>query len=284
MKLDLRIAQVIILFSIIFISINSYEQAWAQNSTLEEDMLVGPLYDFLDNNSVLDFLLFIIGVAVYSLFVWYFYRFISKRDLLPKFFYPLTNEKNESKIKIVKYTVAYLGVFPLIVFAWFIVLAFFVFLIGKEMPFEIALFVSLIIIAVVRILSYYREDASKEVAKMIPYAILSIFLTSLVVFNDPNFLTEKHLNLIPTHFVKNLEEIASAIIIITIFEFSFRFAFIIKRRLLPVSEKKLEESIETEVEEITKAHFKKMEQKQNEAERKIDELLKKLKDAEKNHS
>ena len=284
MKLDLRIAQVIILFSIIFISINSHEQAWAQNSTLEEDMLVGPLFDFLDNNSVLDFLLFIIGVAVYSLFVWYFYRFISKRDLLPKFFYPVFNEKNVSKIKIVGYSAAYLGVFPLIVFAWFIVLAFFVFLIGKETPFEIALFVSLVIIAVVRILSYYREEASKEVAKMIPYAILSIFLTSLVVFNDPNFLTEKHFNLIPTHFVKNLEEIASAIIIITIFEFSFRAAFIIKRKILPKSDKKLEESIETEVEEITKAHFKKMEQRQIDAEKKIDDLLKKVKDTEKSNS
>jgi hypothetical protein len=284
MKLDLRIAQVIILFSIIFISINSHEQAWAQNSTLEEDMLVGPLFDFLDNNSVLDFLLFIIGVAVYSLFVWYFYRFISKRDLLPKFFYPVFNEKNVSKIKIVGYSAAYLGVFPLIVFAWFIVLAFFVFLIGKEMPFEIALFVSLVIIGVVRILSYYREEASKEVAKMIPYAILSIFLTSLVVFNDPNFLTEKHFNLIPTHFIGNLEQIASAIIIITIFEFSFRAAFIIKRKILPKSDKKLEESIETEVEAITKAHFKKMEQRQIDAEKKIDDLLKKLKDAEKSNS
>ena len=132
MKLDLRIAQAIFFFSLIFISINSSDQAWAQNSTLDEDLIIGPLSDFLNNNSVLEFLLFIVGVAVYSLFVWYFYRFISKRDLLPKFFYPLTNEKNESKIKIAGYTVAYLGVFPLIVFAWFIVLAFFVFFIGKE--------------------------------------------------------------------------------------------------------------------------------------------------------
>ena len=119
---------------------------------------------------------------------------------------------------------------------------------------------------------------------MIPYAILSFFLTSLVVFNDPNFITEKHFNLIPSHFMENLAQIANAIIIITIFEFSFRAAFIIKRRILPKSDKKLEESIETEVEAITKAHFKKMEQKQIDAEKKIDDLLKKLKDAEKTHS
>ena len=119
---------------------------------------------------------------------------------------------------------------------------------------------------------------------MIPYAILSFFLTSLVVFNDPNFITEKHFNLIPSNFMENLAQIANAIIIITIFEFSFRAAFIIKRKILPKSDKKLEDSIETEVEEITKARFKKMEQKQNETEKKIDDLLEKLKDAEKTHS
>jgi len=50
---------------------------------------------------------------------------------------------------------------------------------------------------------------------------------------------------------------------------------------LPVSDKILEEEIESEVESITKTHFKKMEDKQKALENKIDELMKKLKDAEK---
>ena len=284
MKLDFKITQIIILFGIMFISTNSFEYAWAQNSTLEDDLLDESPSSFLFADSMLEFLLFIIGVAAYSLFVWYFYRFISKRDLLPKLFYPITNEKNTSKIKLLGYSAVYMGVFPLMVFVWFIVLSFFVFFIGKEMPFEIALFVSLVIIAVVRILSYYREDASKEIAKMIPYAILSFFLTSLAVFNDPNFITEKHFGTIPTHFMENLEQIASAIIIISIFEFSFRIAFIIKRRLFPVSEEKLEETLETEVEAITKAHFQKMEQKEKDLDNKMDELMKKLNESKKEDS
>jgi hypothetical protein len=284
MILNLRVIQAIILFSIIFISINSYEQAWAQNSTFTDELLNEPLSFFSEGDTLFEFLLFIIGIGIYSLFVWYFYRFISKRDLLPESFYPASHEKKISKIKHLGYIAIYVSAFPAIIFVWFIVLAFFVFFVSKEMPFEIAIFISMAIIAVVRILAYFREDSAKEVAKNVPYAILAFLLTSAAIYADPNFFTEKNLSLIPTQFVESFREIVNGIMVIALFEFSFRVAFIFKRRFWPVADKKLEEEIESEVEEITKAHFKKMEQKQNESEKKIDELIKKLKDVEKAHS
>jgi hypothetical protein len=230
------------------------------------------------------FLLFVIGIGIYSLFVWYFYRFISKRDVLPKSFYPVSFEKNVSKVKTLGYVALYVFAFPAIIFVWFIVLAFFVFFVSKEMPFEIAIFISMAIIAVVRILAYYREEAAKEIAKMIPYAILAFLLTSAAIYADPNFFTEKNLSLIPTQFVESFRKIVNGIIVIALFEFSFRAVFIIKRRFWPVSEKILEDEIETEVEAITKAHFKKMEEKEKKLENKIDELMKKLRDTEKENS
>jgi hypothetical protein len=135
------------------------------------------------------------------------------------------------------------------------------------------------IIAVVRIISYYREDAAREIAKMIPYAILAFFLTSAAVYQDPNFFSEKELRSIPPLFMEHLESIVVAVILVSIFEYSFRIAFIIKRRYRPVSDKILKEEIETEVEEITKEHFKKMEDKQKELEKKLEATLKKLEDS-----
>ena len=152
------------------------------------------------------------------------------------------------------------------------------------MPFDIALFVSMAIIAVVRILSYYREEAAKEIAKMIPYAILSFLLTSAAVYADPSFFNEKQLGSIPIQFMESLGGILSAMAVVTIFEITFRIAFIVKRKFLPVSEKILEEEIETEVEAITKAHFKKMEEKEKKLENKIDELMNKLRDTQKENS
>jgi len=283
MKMNLRLAPIaIILFGMIFISITSFEQAWAQNSTSTTDLIWNVFLS--DGSKLLEFLLFVIGIALYSLFVWYFYRFISKRDLLPRIFYPFSNDKKVTKKLTVVYTACYLVAFPIITFVWFMVLSFFVFLISKDMPFEIALFISMAIIAVVRILSYYKEAASSEIAKMIPYAILSFFLTSVAVFSEPSFFSEKEFGSIPLKVIEHLGGIIAAMAVVSIFEFAFRIVFIIKRRFLPVSEKKLEDEIESEVESIAKAHFKKMDDKEKELENKIDDLMKKLKDSEKTNS
>jgi len=257
---------------------NSFEQVWAQDSTFVDDLLNSSI--FSEDSRIWVFLLFIIGIAIYALFVWYFYRFISKRDLLPKFFYPVSKGQNVSKVKFVGYAAVYMGTFPTIILAWFMVLSFFVFFISKQMPFEIALFISMTIIGVVRILAYYREDAAKEVAKMIPYALLSFFLTTAVVFAEPNFFTDKELGLIPIKIAEHFTEILTALAVITIFEFSFRIIFIIKRKILPVADKQLEDTIQTEVEEISKAHFKKMDEKEKNLEKKFEEMMQKLKDSE----
>jgi len=280
MKSVTRVLQIGILFFVILISLNSLEPAWAQEESLANSLLENSI--FSGDSNVGTFLIFVIGIAIYALFVWYFYRFISKRNLLPKFFYPLSDEQSISKIKLAGYVATYVGAFPLITFVWFIVLAFFVFFISKEMPFEISLFVSMTVIAVVRILAYYREDAAKEIAKMIPYALLSFFLTSAVVYADPNFFTDKELRAIPEKIIEHLPEIIDALVVIVLFEFSFRLGFIIKRRIWPASEKQLDETIESEVESISKVYFKKMQDKQTKLEDRIEELQKKLDDSEKN--
>ena len=272
-----------LLIAVIFFSIFVIEQAWAQDSEpFAKNLFEDPVSFFHpDGGKGFAFFLFLIGIAIYSLFVWYFYRFISKRDLLPKKFYWISNKQNMSKVKTVEYTAVHFSLFPLIAFVWFTVLSFFIFLVAKDMQFNIAIFVSMAIIGVVRILSYYREEAAKEVAKMIPYAILSFLLTSAAVYADPNFFTEKQLGSIPQQFVEHFEGILAAILIITVFEFTFRFAFIIKRKIWPVSDKKLEDEIEQEIDDRIKAHYIKMENKEKNLEKKFEEMMKKLKDSEK---
>jgi len=269
---------IVAIFSFIFI----IDQAWAQDSeSLGKGFFEDPASHFLESDgSGITFLLFIIGIAIYSLFVWYFYRYISKRDMFPKFFYILEKEETPSKAKVATFAAMYIVSFPIIIFLWFTVLAFFLYLIGEEMPMFLAIFVSMAIIAVVRILSYYREEASKEIAKMIPYAILAFFLTSAAVYQDPHFFTEKDIGSIPSQFLENLEGIVLAVVVVSIFEYSLRIGFIIKRKIWPVSDKILEEEIEKEVEGITKAHFKKLEGKEKELEKKLEEMMEKLKDSE----
>ncbi len=139
------------------------------------------------------------------------------------------------------------------------------------MPLYIAIFVSMTIIAVVRILSYYKEDAAKEVAKMIPYAILSFVLTSVAVYANPNFFTDKEIYELPNTFIGNFEEILTAVLFVSAIEFFIRILWYVKRKFRPVADKVLEDEINKEVEDITKVHFKKMEDKEKWLEKKLEE-------------
>ena len=270
--MKLGIVGIIFLLGIISISTISIEEAWAANATTFKELRDNPSEAFLTADGTgIAFFAFIVGIAIYALFVWYFYRFISKRNALITFFRSYGKQENPSKITKVTYATLYIVLFPIIIFAWFTILAFFIYIIAEGMPLYIAIFVSMTIIAVVRILSYYREEAAKEVAKMIPYAILSFLLTSVAVYANPNFFLDKDLHSVPNTFIGNFEEILTAVLFVSAIEFSIRLIWHIKRRFRPVVEKVLEDEINKEVEDITKIHFKKIEDKEKWLEKKLEE-------------
>jgi len=263
----------------IFFSIFIIDQVHAQESkSLEGDFEKDPIRFFSPEGRGVEFLFFIGGVAVYSIFVWYFYRFISKRELIPQH-YSKQGEDKISKSGLVRYIITYVTFFPLIIFGWFVVLGYFIFLIAQDMPIHVAFFVSMAVIGVVRIVAYFREDASKEVAKMIPFAILSLFLTSAVMYSDPNFIEPDELLEGVDLLVNKPLEVIPYVLTVVMFEWVFRVIFIIKRKFLPVSDKNLEEEIEKDIDERIKIHYKKMEEKEKNLEKKLEEMMQKLKDS-----
>jgi hypothetical protein len=284
MKSNLEIIGVI-LFGVIIISMISFEQAWAANATTFKEIKDNPSEAFLTlDGKGTAFFAFIAGIAIYSLFVWYFYRFISRRAALTEIIRHFDKRENRSRATIIIHSIMYIILFPIIIFVWFTVLAFFIYIIAEGMPLYIAIFISMTIIAVVRVLSYYREEAAKEVAKMIPYAILSFLLTSVAIYANPNFFLDKDLHSIPDTFIANIEGIITAVLFVSAIEFTFRILWGIKRRYRPVVNKILEDEIELEVKEITKVHFKKIEDKEKWLEKKIEEKsleFKKIEDQQK---
>ena len=272
------------LLSIIFLG-----HAWAQSDnsesieSLEDDLMEEPIDFFQAEGRGVELMLFIAGIGVYSIFVWYFYRIISKRDLIPRFY--LDDDGNiQSRTKLGAYTAIYVVLFPIIIFIWFTVLGFFIFIVGRDFPMNIALFISLAVIGVVRILSYYREDAAKEVGKMIPYALLAFFLTSSAIYLDPNFLKEGELRAAVDVYLEHFNTIVSSITIVLIFEAIFRVAFIFKRKFWPVADQKLEETIEQQIDRKLNAHYKKIEDKEKSLQTKLDEHMEKFKQLQENQN
>ncbi len=123
--------------------------------------------------------LYVAGMAIYAVFVFNFYRFVAQRDMFMIDF----SRYEESRFRamrvflgFVMYILKYLIVFPLFAFFWFGVLtAMLVFLsLGREIA-EVLL-ISLATVSAIRFSAYYSEDLSRDIAKMLPFALLGIFI------------------------------------------------------------------------------------------------------------
>ena len=129
---------------------------------------------------------FIAGIVVYALFIFHFYRFVSKKDI----FKLHLDKYNVSPHPVIHNLVAlflyifeYLFFLPIIVFFWFSVLTALLLFLSKNNAVETTLMIAIAIVSSIRITAYYNEDLSKDLAKMLPFALLGIFLVDVSYFS-----------------------------------------------------------------------------------------------------
>jgi hypothetical protein len=129
---------------------------------------------------------FLIGVSIYSVFIFKFYRFVAKRDIF-KFEIEKFDDSNHSGIKkffhVISYIIKHIFVLPLFIFFWFIVFAVILAFLSKNDSMQIILLISISMVSVIRIMAYYDEDLSKDLAKMLPFALLGVFLVDISYFS-----------------------------------------------------------------------------------------------------
>jgi hypothetical protein len=136
----------------------------------------------------LQLFVFMLGVFVYSVFVWHFYKTLSKRDLfkinLEKYNLPETKHKTLGKAaSVLAYILKYGLIFPVYIFVWFTILSFFLLVLTEDVAINHILMVSIAIVSATRVISYYKEELSSDLAKLVPYSLLAISLI------DPNFFS-----------------------------------------------------------------------------------------------
>ena len=118
-------------------------------------------------------------IAIYSIFVWKFYRFLAKRDLLELNLKRYNHSEHPGLKKFFTslfYLLEYLIILPIIVFLWFSILAVFILLLSENQAIEHILLISASVVASVRLTAYFSEDLSKDLAKIFPFTILVVFL------------------------------------------------------------------------------------------------------------
>jgi hypothetical protein len=176
----------------------------------------------------LQLFVFTIGLFIYAVFVWHFYRTLSKRDLfkidLEKYNLPQVKHKTLGKVgSVISYILKYGFIFPVYIFVWFLILSIFLLVLSEEFAINNIILTSVVIVSAVRITSYYKEDLASDMAKLIPLALLAILIT------DPNFFsmeaTVARFSQIPNLWSQILQFLIFSIVL----EWILRIIYLIKR-------------------------------------------------------
>lgn len=130
--------------------------------------------------------MFAVGVAIYAVMIFNLYRFMSRRNIFNLDFSKYEDSKYPAMRKTLHlffYVAKYLLIFPLFAFFWFGVLVVMVAFLSKTKEVEDLLLIAMAVLTAVRVTSYYTEDLSRDIAKMLPFALLGIFLIDLRYFD-----------------------------------------------------------------------------------------------------
>lgn len=185
--------------------------AWASKLSLES-FLQG------DFSGLLPVLYLGLAIAVYSVVIWHFYRYISRRDC-----FKLRYCKHPQIVTFLKY----FFLFPFVAFLFFLGFVLLMFFLTRELSIEIILTTAFSIILAIRITAYYNEDLSKDVAKMLPFALLGIFLVDPSYFNFEAIQTK--IQTLPNLMSQALQ----LLVIIVLVEWVLRILLTIRYKLFP---------------------------------------------------
>ena len=150
------------------------------NEVFPSGLSVDRAFDLLSPVAV-----YILGMAVYAVFVFKYYRFVASRDMFAVDLSKYAASRfrwMRTFLHIVMYVAKYLVLFPFFAFFWFAILTLILTFLSKDRSFPDVLLLALVTISSIRVTAYYNEDLSRDLAKILPFAVLAIFLIDTSFF------------------------------------------------------------------------------------------------------
>jgi len=149
----------------------------------------------------INFFLIVLLIVIYSVFIWKFYRFIARKNIIALNLNQYNRAQHPAMIKIVAalfYFLEYVLILPFLIFFWFAVFTLFLIFLTEDLSVNAILIISATIIASIRMVSYYSNDLAKDLAKMLPLTLLAIAITKPGFFNIERIIN--HLGELPEFF------------------------------------------------------------------------------------
>jgi len=146
---------------------------------------------FFVDEVYLRLLLVTVSLFVISLFTWFMYTRLSKRDL----FRIESPGKRISWSDKAAYILKYIFFFPLFTFGWYLVFVACLRLLTQTFSMEEIMFLGIVLISAIRISAYVSERMAEDLAKLLPLALIVLIiidygqikfasLSQLMIFND----------------------------------------------------------------------------------------------------
>ena len=185
--------------------------AWASQLSLDS---------LMQNNlsAILPLFGLVISIAIYSIFIWHFYRFIARRDC-----FKISNGNHPRLIGFVKYFLIY----PFVAFLFFTGFSMVLMFLTNNSDLGVVLSTSFAVIMAIRVTAYYSKDLAKDVAKMLPFALLALVLIDPSMFVIEDMIAK--VNSLPEFFTVAVQ----FIVFIVLAEWIMRILLAMKYMFLP---------------------------------------------------
>ncbi len=171
---------------------------------------------------------YVLGMSVYAIFIFRFYRFVASRDMFGLDFSRYEESRHRfvrRVLGVVMYVIKYLIVFPLFAFFWFAVLTLILTFLSRDRPFADILLIALATVSAIRVTAYYDEDLARDLAKILPFAVLAIFLIDASFFEIGKSLS------VLERANEHRENIFYYLVFLVLLEFALRFIRAVLRRV-----------------------------------------------------
>ncbi|MFQ6026371.1 MAG: hypothetical protein ACE5Q6_02525 [Dehalococcoidia bacterium] len=128
---------------------------------------------------------YILGMVLYAVFIFKFYRFLARKDIFALNLGKYEQSDSHSMsmlLHVLFYFAKYLILFPIVAFFWYAVLVTLLSFLAKNQRIDNILLVSMAVVGAIRATAYYHEDLSRDLAKILPFALLGVFVIDLSYF------------------------------------------------------------------------------------------------------
>ncbi len=128
-------------------------------------------------------LFFTILIIIYAIFVFYFYKILARKNIINLNLGQYAGDGAAVKFfAFIFYIIEYIIIMPLLTLLWFGFLAVFLIILSKQGVATI-LMISAALVAAVRVTAFINEDLSKDLAKLLPFTLLGLFIIQPDFFN-----------------------------------------------------------------------------------------------------